>query len=105
MPTAVKARAGGFSAPPHVAIALNARSKRSRKPRKTIDYLTYEYRLRRSRIHVVDGHDDFLSGIVVYPHVHRIVAESSSGPQQHKREAENLDRLPNNTTHSWNSQK
>jgi len=39
------------------------------------------------------------------PHVHRIVAESSSRSQQHQREAENFGRLAIKTTHSWNSQK
>jgi len=37
MPTAVKARAGGFRAPLHMAIALNTPCKRSGKPCKAID--------------------------------------------------------------------
>src|SRR5258708_30267769 len=81
MPASVKAPAGGFLPPPHVALSFNARRNRGRKPRKPLDDLTHKYRHRWICIHVVEGHDDFLRSIVVYPEVHSCVAETRSGRQ------------------------
>ncbi len=99
IPASVKDCPNSPRDPPHAAVASDARCDRRGEPGKSIDYLTGKYRSGGTRIHVVDGHDNFVGRIVVNPDVELTIAESRRR-RQRQRKAEHIDRSITSPTHS-----